>query len=271
MLSFLKRWRREKVLVEPFPEAWEKILRDNVALVHTLSGEERATLEDAIRIFVAEKSWEGCGGLAMTDEIQVTIAAQACLMLLGLEHDYFSSVESIVVYPQGFVVKEREVDGYLVTEGTEERIGEAHKMGLVVLAWDEVLQDARDPGAGTNVVFHEFAHQLDMLDGEADGTPPLPDGASYQAWREVMGREFDRLREESDRGEDTLLDAYGATDPGEFFAVASECFFDQPEDLADEHPALYRILRDYYHQDPAARMRRWRERDQSTDSSDAPL
>lgn len=271
MLPFLKRWRREKLLVHPFPEEWDEILARNAVIVDCLDATERAWLEDAVRIFVAEKSWEGCGGLAMSLEIQVTVAAQACLLLMGtgFEHDYFSSVESILVYPSGFLAPHRQVDGFLVTEGTQPRIGEAHTFGVVVLAWDEVLEDARDPGAGTSVVFHEFAHQLDMLDGVVDGTPPLGDAAAYRAWREIMTAEFEQLRRDSDRGVDTLLDSYGATDPGEFFAVATECFLDQPEDLEEEHPRLYSALRDYYHQDPAARMRRWRET-HSTDSSTEP-
>jgi Mlc titration factor MtfA (ptsG expression regulator) len=125
----------------------------------------------------------------------------------------------------------------------------------VILSWADVLEEGRDPSRGQNVVYHEFAHQLDMLDGVVDGTPPLQTPAQYRAWREVMTAEYRRLVEASSLGRATLLDQYGATNEAEFFAVATECFFDKPAALERRHPRLYQVLRDYYHQDPAGRVR----------------
>lgn len=255
IFSWFKKRRRARILEEPFPDAWLSYLEKNVRHYGRLTEVEQATLRDALRIFIAEKSWEGCGGLEVTDEMKVTIAAQACLLLLGLEHDYFSHVETILVYPEGFVVPVTDRTAHFVTEGTDSRIGEAHQLGAVVLAWDEVLETGQHPEFGENLVFHEFAHQLDMLDGVVDGTPPLGNASAYERWREVMTAEYQRLTEEADRGRDTLLDPYGATNAGEFFAVATEYFFDCPVELKAEHPRLYALLRDYYHQDPAARCR----------------
>jgi Mlc titration factor MtfA (ptsG expression regulator) len=207
-----------------------------------------------LRIFVSEKSWEGCGGLRMTDEIKVTIAAQACLLVLGMEHNYYDRVLSILVYPHGYraTAPEDAPPGVIVDTG-EARLGEAHYRGPVILSWAEVLQDGRHPRRGKNLVFHEFAHQLDMLDGVIDGTPPLKDAEQARRWHRVMTAEYKRLIEESQEGRATLLDEYGTTNEAEFFAVATECFFDKPVPLSRRHPQLYALLAEYYHQDPAAR------------------
>jgi Mlc titration factor MtfA (ptsG expression regulator) len=254
ILSWFQRRRRRKLLAEPFPQEWLEYLRRNVSHYGFLSETEQSRLRDDLRIFITEKHWEGCGGLTMTDEIKVTIAAQACLLLLGLKHNYFERVQSILVYPSGYRVKGEQVgrDG-LIHERGEGRLGEAWYRGPVILAWDEVRYDAQNPGQGQNLVFHEFAHQLDMLDGQIDGTPPLETPEQYQRWREVMTAEYEQLIRASELGRATLLDQYGTTDEGEFFAVATECFFERPVALQRRHPRLYEILRDYYHQDPAAR------------------
>ena len=136
-------------------------------------------------------------------------------------------------------------------EGESERLGEAHHRGPVVLAWKEALANAQEPGHGRNLVFHEFAHQLDMLNGDFDGTPNLDDAGLRQRWADIMDREYQRLCKAADRGKKTLLDPYGATDPAEFFAVVTECFFDLPWELERRHAELYALLRDYFRQDPA--------------------
>jgi Mlc titration factor MtfA (ptsG expression regulator) len=254
LFSWLRKWRRRKLLAQPFPAEWLRYLQSNVALYALLSEPEQARLRDDLRVFIAEKDWEGCGGLEMTDEIKVTIAALAGLLTLGMEHDYYSRVRSILVYPGGYRVPDHEVLGdNTVLEGESDRLGEAHYRGPVILSWDEVLHDARHPGAGRNLVFHEFAHQLDMLDGAVDGTPPLRDRDQYRRWHKVMTAEYRRLVTEAEEGRPTLLDEYGTTNQGEFFAVATECFFDQPAAMARLHPRLYALLRDYFRQDPAAR------------------
>jgi MtfA peptidase len=254
LFYWLRQRRRRKLLAQPFPATWLSDLQGNVALYHVLSDEEQARLRDLLRVFIAEKDWVGCGGLEMTDEVRVTIAALACLLLLGIEHDYFGRVQSILVYPGGYRAPRQEAVGDQVAlEGESALLGEAHYRGPVILSWDEVLRDARHPGAGSNLVIHEFAHQLDMLDGAIDGTPPLRDRKQYRRWNRVMTAEYRQLIAEAEEGVPTLLDDYGTTNEAEFFAVATECFFDRPGALARQHPRLYALLRDYFRQDPAAR------------------
>jgi Mlc titration factor MtfA (ptsG expression regulator) len=253
MFAWFKRQRRRKLTAAPFPAAWKRWLEANVAMVARLSAEERRRLQDDLRVLVAEKHWEGCGGLSLTDEMRVTIAGQAAVLLLNMRHDYFPHVLSILVYPSFFKVRQqwRDEDG-LVHDGWEERDGEAWERGPVILGWREVLADGRHYGDGRNVVLHEFAHQLDFLDGRGDGTPPLPDPAAYRRWREVMSREFAELVRLVEADRETLIDPYGAESPEEFFAVLTETFFEQPVALAERHPEVYALLAGYYGQNPSA-------------------
>jgi Mlc titration factor MtfA (ptsG expression regulator) len=240
-----------RVLSRPFPEPWLRIL-EGVAHYRLLSEGDRQKLRDRIQIFLDEKPIEGAGGLEIDDTIRVTIAAEACLLLLGRDElEDFPDVEAIVVYPHAYRAPTRQhLGGGVVLEGAEERLGEAHQRGLVVLAWDAVEQSARDARDGHNVVLHEFAHQLDMEDGWADGAPPLERRAMYGPWARVLGAEFQALQEA--RGK-SVLDRYGATNPAEFFAVATEAFFEKPLQLRNKHPELYEELALYYRQDPAKR------------------
>jgi Mlc titration factor MtfA (ptsG expression regulator) len=256
VFSWLKRRRRNKLLAEPFPAAWEEILQRNFLDYSLLSSDEQAKLRGDVRIFVAEKNWEGCDGLAMTDEVKLSVAAQACYLLLGLEHDYFPAVLSILVYPTAYAVPERRHYGGMELVGESSRLGEAWYRGPVILSWDDVLRDGREPGGGHNLVWHEFAHQLDYLDRQSDGTPPLGSRQQYRQWREVMTAEYRQLIADAQAGRPTLLDKYGTSNEAEFFAVATECFFDLAVELEERHPHLYQLLRDYYRQDPAERQRR---------------
>jgi Mlc titration factor MtfA (ptsG expression regulator) len=256
LFSWWRRRRRRKLLAQPFPAEWLTYLDANVGHYRTLSEADKARLCDLLRVFIAEKGWEGCGGLEVTDEIKVTIAGVACLLLLGLEEEnYFDRVQTILVYPKGYVAPNWKPIGegtYL--EGEAEHLGEAHYRGPVILSWEEVLANARNPGQSNNLVLHEFAHQLDMLDGAIDGTPPLKNEAQGRRWHKIMTAEFRRLVRASDHGRPTLLDHYGATDEAEFFAVATECFFDRAVEMKERYLELYELLRDYYRQDPAARL-----------------
>jgi hypothetical protein len=255
LFSWLTRRRRAKLLATPFPAEWLGYLERNVPLYARLSERERAKLRDDLRVLVAEKHWEGCGGLVMTDEVKVTIAAHAALLLLGIRHDYFARVMSILVYPTGF----RSPEGWTRPDGvvdlTVGALGQAWYDGPIVLAWDEVVAGAVDPTDGRNVVLHEFAHQLDYLDGLADGTPPLRHKGDYRKWQEVMTREFERLKAESESSTPKVLDSYGATNHAEFFAVATEAFFEKSREMYTRHPELYAVLSEYYGQDPATRDR----------------
>jgi Mlc titration factor MtfA (ptsG expression regulator) len=254
IFSWLKKRRRRRLLAQPFPASWLQYLQQNVLHYRFLTAAEQAKLRDAVRIFIAEKYWEGCRGLTITDEMRVTIAGLACLLVLGLEENYFDRVRTILLYPSGFHAPQPEEPhpGILV-EDSVPKLGEAWYRGPVILSWEDVLADIHNPG-DTNLVFHEFAHQLDMLDGAVDGTPPLSDAGQYRRWQKVMTAEYERLIQASERGWATLLDSYGATSEAEFFAVATECFFEQPLALQRRHPRLYKVLREYYRQDPASRV-----------------
>jgi hypothetical protein len=205
-----------------------------------LDAVERAELRAMMQVFLEEKHWEGCGGLDLTDEIRVTIAAQACLLQLGLPHDYYRNVESILIYPSTVVPPEHHpgvferVDGPLAA--SDPLIGQAFAQGPVILVWDAVLHGARHPEQGHNVVYHEFAHKLDMLDGAADGTPFLANRGQLAEWVAVCSHEFLRLRRLAEKGHKTFLDAYGAKNEAEFFAVATEEFFDRPLALQKTRP-----------------------------------
>lgn len=257
MLHWFTERRRRKLTRAPFPAAWEEILQNNVFYFRDLDALEKARLRSLIQVFAAEKNWEGAGGLEITDEIRVTIAAQACLLLLGLSLDYYRNVESIVVYPSSVVPPEHTPGFFEIpTEPVEEEIpidGEAFQSGPVIIIWDAALRGGRHPRSGYNVVFHEFAHKLDMLDGFSDGTPPLDSRALHNEWSRTCSREFARLRKEAGKGKNSFLDAYGAADEAEFFAVATEQFFDRPHSLRNQAPDLYEVLKGFYHQDPAGR------------------
>jgi Mlc titration factor MtfA (ptsG expression regulator)/Flp pilus assembly protein TadD len=247
---FNKQEKRREELASPFPEAWLPYLHRNVFLYRLLSAVEQTRLQDALRILIAEKFWEGCAGLAITEEIQVTIAAQAALLLLGFEDYYFDELKTILVYPGGFL--SRDPDPLGGDEQEEHRLGEAHHRGPVVLSWWQACWDGRRLGR-SNLVVHEFAHKLAELGEPSVGMPPLDDPALEKRWEKVMGREYERLVEDADYGRPTLLHPYGARNRAEFFAVASESFFLQPAAVRQRHPPLYELLAACYQQDPAAR------------------
>ena len=254
IFRWLRNRRRKKILAEPFPDEWLRILKENVWQAESLSQPERDKLCDDLRIFIAEKYWQGCAGLELTDEIRVTIAAYACLLGLGLDPDSYDHVMTILVYPEDYFVEQTvRGEGGLLRDEMSHRAGEAWSNGPVILSWADVRLSGRRRGSDSNVVIHEFAHKLDMLNHSVDGTPPLRDGAKIPEWREVMKREYEELVDRVDHHRGTLLDPYGATNIGEFFAVATECFFGKPERLQRDEPQLYAMFSDYYGQDPAKR------------------
>lgn len=266
IFAWLDERRRKRLLDSPFPEEWRRILERNMVHFGYLEADEQQHLCQLVQLFVAEKEWEGCNGLVLTDEMKVSIAGQACLLLLGLVDsirgpELYANVETILVYPSTFVPRRQEASIFALP-GIEHPmlplIGEAHRRGPVILTWDAVRRSGRHPEAGHNVVYHEFAHKLDMLDGAVDGVPPLGDKAEYERWNRVCKAEYVRLRELSDAGREGVLDPYGSTDEAEFFAVVTEAFFDAPLELAEEYPALYEVMSAFYRQDTATRQRRAR-------------
>jgi Mlc titration factor MtfA (ptsG expression regulator) len=253
MFGLSKQEHRAKIRENPFPSDWSAILSRNVPIYERLSELDKADLRGLIQVFLAEKIFEGCNGLEITDEIKVTIAAQACMLLLRRETDVYPRLITILVYPSAFVSNmPRHGPLGVVSEGPLGLLGEAWSTGVVVLSWDDVKQGAADVRDGHNVVFHEFAHQLDQEDGASDGAPILPRPNLYSAWARVLGQEFDELRKAEETGKKSVLDTYGASEPAEFFAVATEAFFEKPVQLKKKHPELYEELKMYYGQDPEA-------------------
>ena len=247
--------RRKKIVAEPFPSKWAKIIDANVPYCRMLKAPERQRLWDLVKVFVAEKNFEGCDGLVVTEEMKLIIAAQACLLLINLRHDYYEKLVSILVYPAGFTF-ERE-DWSPAGLVSVERIpvaGLSTNIGSIALSWPDTAGGAQRCDDGVNVVLHEFAHQLDVLNSAMDGAPVLNSRAMYGEWAEVLGAEFERLRGEVAQGIPSIISAYGATKPAEFFAVVTELFFERPRELQQQHPALYDEFKKYYGQDPAARL-----------------
>ncbi len=188
MFDFFKNRRREALRQQPLSFEERAVLDRNIPYLSRLSAEDRTELEGLVRIFVSEKSFEGCGGLSLTDEIKLTIAGQACLLLLHRETDIYPNVEAILVYPSAYRVPTEQHDGLVVVQEDQARLGESWQRGLVVLAWDHVLSGAAQPRDGQNVVLHEFAHQLDSEDGVMNGTPDLGARARYTSWAPRIGR-----------------------------------------------------------------------------------
>jgi Mlc titration factor MtfA (ptsG expression regulator) len=250
-MSFLRR-RHDG---QGFPEVWRTILAERVAAWPVLDAGERERLEALVLELLGGKRWAAAQGFELTEEVMLTVAGHAALLVLGdgLGVECYGNVTSIEVHATTIVVAGQQhtgLPGGLMFDGISTLDGLTQFRGPVFLAWDAVLADVRHPGRGRNVVLHEFAHTLDMLDGTVDGTPPLPRGAVAR-WAEVCEAELDLLRSGEPGG---VLDAYGATNAGEFFAVATETFFTRPVELRDQKPALYEVLRDFYRQDPAARL-----------------
>ncbi len=259
MFDWWRRLSRAQVLAEPFPDAFRALIAARVPLIQQLTPEEQSKLEALVRVFLAEKNFEGAGGLELTDEMRVVIAARACLLLLHrVETDspLYPDLASIIVYPSAYRSRQPKRDGYVVIEGDEARLGESWQRGVVVLAWDSVLAGGANSADGHDVVLHEFAHQLDAEDGAMDGTPELGDSERYSAWSRVAGEEYAELHSLVEQHRKTNIDPYGATNGPEFFAVVVEAFFEKPTQLARQHAALYAELATFFRFDPAARLRR---------------
>ena len=252
MFGFFRNRRRRKILAESFPEDWLDILDKNVPYYKLLESEKQKELQGHVKIFVHEKNFEGCGGLEMTDDIRVSIAAQACILLLGRKTNYYPGLRSILVYPHSYVVESSRMnaDG-TVTIDLEHRLGESWFRGEIVLSWDDVQRGASDIRDGHNVVFHEFAHQLDGANNAVDGVPILPDRSLYAPWARVLTKEYIHLIDDLEHHRKTLINSYGATNSAEFFAVVTETYFEKPGQLKKKHPKLYEMFDAFYKQNPA--------------------
>ncbi len=247
-LFFYRSWRRRNELQQPFPSDLRKLLTSQVPLYQTLPSELKEQLEHHVQLFLSEKSFYGCDGFEIDDRVRLTIAGHACLLIVGRSYSDYDEVQSILVYPSAYRVMESEQQDMIVHTGEQIRAGEASTLGRVVLSWLD-CEEATRPGSEHNVILHEFAHQLDYLDGSADGAPPLSDDQAEQ-WQQTMTRAYGHLRQSLSHHRKSWLDPYGATEPAEFFAVLTETFFQQPEHLNQEQPEVYQALWGYYRVNP---------------------
>ena len=248
----LPRIRRRRLLVRPFPAQWDEILRDKLPVYTSLPEPILIELRHQIVLFLDEKKFYGCGGLDIDDTIRVTIAGQACLLLLNRPTSGYAALQAILVYPAAYRPNQQVHDSSgVVHEGSDTMLGESWSNGRLILSWDDVQRGARNFQDGHNVVLHEFAHQLDQESGSANGAPLLGAGSCYQSWARVLAKEFLLLQHQSEAEQESLLDHYGASNPAEFFAVATEAFFERPRELRQLHPELYQQLHGYYRVDPA--------------------
>lgn len=257
MFDWWRRLSRAEVVAEAFPERFRGLILASVPCAALLDQAELEKLEALVRIFNSEKAFQGAGELEVTDEMRIAIAARACLLLLWrveLDGAIYPDLETIVVYPSTYRAKVTRREGYVTIEGDEHRLGESWERGVVVLSWDAVQSGSANPHDGHDVVLHEFAHQLDGEDGGMDGTPELGPLERYAVWSQVAGAEYAALVDDLEHHRETSIDAYGATNAPEFFAVVVEQFFEKPGELAASHPELYRELAEFFRFDPQQRL-----------------
>jgi len=251
-MRWFRNWRRTRTLERSSLDQplWERVL-DRYPFTQVLSAEERSRLRDCVILFLDEKSIVGAGGLVVTEEMRLAIAAQACMLVLNLDFDCYRGWVEVIVYPGEFVAEYQYVDEAGVEHHVEEPMtGESWLAGPVILSWADAQMRGEQ---GYNVVIHEFAHKLDMLNGDANGFPPLHPGMDREAWTGAFGVAYEDFCARVDRGESTTIDPYAAEAPAEFFAVLSEAFFEIPQTVLAEYPAVYRQLAAFYRQDPGVR------------------
>jgi len=240
----LRRSRRSKLQKLRLSEDARVLLAKDFPLFCRLPDSLRNELEGLMHVFIDEKYFEACGGLAeVTEHMRHVISAQACLLLVNRKHDFYRKLRSILLYPSAYKAKNEH-------GGEDVRLGESWNSGSVILAWDSVVSGGRDEKDGHHVTLHEFAHQLDQVDGAADGVPELANVGHYREWAAVFSGAFDRFQTKLDKGKRTVIDPYGATNPAEFFAVLTETFYEKPSQLKKSYPKVYAQLCSYYCVDP---------------------
>ncbi len=250
-VAFWPSIRLKRIQRRPFPEPWQRILKNRLPFLARMPSAQQEQLQLLIKVFLADKDFYGCAGQEINDDIRVTVAAQACLLILNQNRTPYPDLESILVYPSTFVATRDVADELgLVSTDHIALLGESWSQGKVVLAWDNVEHGVLNLQDGQNVVLHEFAHQLDHESGATNGAPVLNTHGAYKSWAHVFSEEFEELQRDAVHGRRSLLDHYGATNPAEFFAVATETFFERPMEMAAHHQELYDQLKDYYKLDP---------------------
>lgn len=252
LFSWFARRRRKKIRRAGVPKELLPVLRENLWQFDFLTAQQQDKLEGDAAVLFAEKNWEGCGGQEMNDRVRISVAAHMALLTLGLRDQYFDRVLSVLLYPDAYRVPETVTrPGGVVVHRESTRLGEAWHRGPVVLSWADVLEAGQGPNCGRSIVAHEFAHQLDMLNGgHADGVPLIASAAQAERWIQVLDACHRRLRRECRGGGAPVLDCYGATNRSEFFSVASEAFFQTPEQIAWNERELYDVMSEYYGVEP---------------------
>jgi Mlc titration factor MtfA (ptsG expression regulator) len=249
--AWLRRVNRDALLAQPLGPDDRALLAEAVPLLDTLPRDLRPKLEGKINRFLDQVQFIGCDGLVVTQRMRVSIAAQACLLVVNIDQ-WYDTLRTILIYPGAFKSLQKRHDGYVVTESEQIRLGESWHRGPVVLSWPHSEQGALNDEDGHNVVLHEFAHQIDQLSGDTDGAPRMNAGQSFEDWASVFLEAFDEHQRNIAQGRRTVLDAYGATAHEEFFAVAVEVFFEKPDRLRDEEPKVYGELVKMFRLDPAS-------------------
>ena len=247
----IRQIRQHKLYKKEIPPQWLNILKNNVPYYNRLPEKFKIRLHGLVNIFLDEKEFIGCAGLEISEEIRLTIAGNACLLLLNQNKDDFSGFTSIMVYPDTYVAKDVSYDEGVEIHHHSVRAGESWHRGPIILSWSDVIRGINKPSDGHNVVIHEFAHKLDEENAIMDGLPILRDNTHYKQWAEILNREFKSLSIRVEHGTNTVLDKYGTNSPPEFFAVATESFFEKPNQMKKKLPELYEQLRKYYGLDPA--------------------
>jgi Mlc titration factor MtfA (ptsG expression regulator) len=251
LLICVPKYRLRMILAKPFPNEYSKILRKNIPFYSKMPTHLQMQLKKRIKQFLHQKKFVGCDGLEITNEVKVTIAGRACLLILNRETDVFAKLGTILVYPSAFIVPRANVQaGGVVTHTNQTLSGESWSDGRVVLAWDHIVPNRESAHLGQDVVVHEFAHQLDSESGVTNGTPILRNTQAYQMWAKVLEQEYLHLQREQQHGEESFIDQYGATNPAEFFAVVTEAFFYRSKQFSEQHPKLFEQFLIYYQIDP---------------------
>lgn len=251
LFFWLPRYQVRRALAHPFPRNYARILHRNVPVFSRLPADLQLQLKRLIQQFLLQKKFVGCDGLQITDEIRVTIAGKACLLLLNRPTEVYPALSFVLVYPSAFIVPRTEIAaGGLVTQHEQTLLGESWSDDRVILAWDHVVRDNTDTQSGHDVVLHEFAHQLDSESGNVNGAPVMLSKARYTRWSTVLSHEFALLQQAVRDGHHGVIDHYGAGSPAEFFAVVTEAFFEKSVALGREHPELFAALKEYYCVDP---------------------
>ncbi len=249
--SLFVETKSDEEIERTFQTEWCAMLAKNVPLYDRLPDDLKHRLHLRTARFIESTRFEGCDGLELTNEMIITVAAQACMLVLHRDGEPYPKLKNVYIYPTAFISPIPTTDHLgVVTEGGRALQGESWDNGTVILAWDSVAHGAKNVYDGHNVTFHEFAHQLDHEDGPTDGAPALPSRAAYKSWSWIFRVNYGDFNAKLSKGKKTLIDKYGATNPAEFFAVATETFFEKPRQMAKKRPELYRELKGYYGVDP---------------------